>query len=116
MVNPSYKLVLKRKRNHRAGKKTHSTRAISHLRWLKQLSSKSKPRIKSIEEVSLPPDTLTRLKTSIKSTFYFQTRMVNPEIKRHTNVKPFILDDPTGLSEYSPELILFQDLYQNINY
>ena len=106
MVNPSYKLVLKKKQKHRAGKITHAARAASHLRWLKKQSSKGKPRIKSIEEVSLSPDTLTKLKTSIKSTFYFQAYS---ESKRH-------ISDPTGLLEYSPELILFQDLYQSVNY
>src|SRR5580765_137992 len=95
MYNQQYKKLFRKKRNHRAGKKTRASRTASHLRWLHRQALKSIPRIKSIENISLSLETFERLKLSAKSVFHFETSVNNPETDHHNNAEPsqpFLID------------------------
>ena len=140
MYNQQYKKALRKKRNHRAGRKTRASRAASHLRWLHRRALKSNPRIKIIEEVSFTPETIARLKSSVTNKFHFETSAKNPETehcinsepsqpflvdhqtpgtsqednKTETIVKPPTLDNLTSIPINSSES--FPELDQNINF
>src|SRR5580765_1265039 len=95
MFNQQYKKLFRKKRNHRAGKKTRASRTAFHLRWLNRQALKSKPRVKSIENISLSLETLKRLKLSAKSVFHFETSVNNLKTEHHNNAEPsqsFLID------------------------
>src|SRR5580765_2678767 len=114
MVNPTYKRIIRKKRKHRAGKKTHAN-------CLKRQEYEVKFHAESIENISLTPGTFTSTSQSeiptgsSQKTFDSETKTNTKNID-NSETKPPISDDFNGLKPYSPELIAFEELYQNISY
>ncbi|CAL1680900.1 unnamed protein product [Lasius platythorax] len=116
MVNPAYKQTNQKKRKNRADKKTHASRVVLHSRWLKRQTFKTLSHVEPTEKISLITTSEFETPTGYPQKIFDSETKSNTEIIDNSKVKLSILDDPNGLKLYSPELIAFEELYQNITY
>src|SRR5580765_6317030 len=112
MVKPACKQTNQKKRKNRAGKKTHANRVISHSRWLKRQALKTLSRVEPTENIS----SITTSESEIPTGSPQKILNSETEIIDNSKVKSPISDDFNDLKPYSPELIAFEELYQNISY
>jgi len=122
MVKPAYNRTIRKKRKHRAGKKTRANRRASNLIWINPQAFGAQSHAESTEKISLTPaiSTLTSQSEILigppQETFNLEVELNTKNNNNNSNIKLPVSNNPNGLKPYSPELTAFEELHQNIIY